>query len=101
MTARYWKKQWVKAGDNVTASTGYPLSTRFAVLKILAVHEWDADSDGVDANLKTGLPLSEIAKREGFETWQEFIDAYGRFNQERLKDRGKHYFIHFELERRI
>ena len=97
LTARYWKKPWVKVGDRVTASTGYPSSTRFAVLRITGFWWWDGDPDGIDAHVSTGLPLAEIAKREGFDRWRDFVETYGSLNAERFKDKGKHYFIAFEL----
>ena len=97
LTARFWKRKPPEVGDYVTASTGRKKETRFAVLKITGVYEWDGISVG-SAESATGLQFNEIAFYEGFNSWVDFISAYHSLNAHNAHqpDR-KHYFIKFEI----
>ena len=98
MTARCWRRKPPKVGSLVTASTGRKASTRFAVLKITGIYEWDGKIDPCNAEKSTGLRFDEIAYREGFRTWNDFIYAYYSLNvQAFLDDKRTNYFISFEL----
>lgn len=105
MTARYWRYVYgnmFKVGDRVTLSTGRKKETRFTEAEITKVVEWDGKWENTDAIGKLGMSYQEIAEAEGFETWQQFIDAYNGLNAHNLSDpyervRRKHYFIQFEL----
>ena len=111
LTARNWKRKPPKPGAVLTASTGYKKETRFAVIRVLNVWEWNALM-GVDSNAETvtGMSKQEIAKREGFKDawshdpdtwltdWDAFIMAYyGHNAQNFLADDRTNYFISFEL----
>lgn len=97
MTARLWRAKPPKVGDLVAAQTGYAKTTRFAVLSILKVWRWDADA--VLAELGEHPHLTdEIAKKEGFETKDEFCDAYFHLNKHNWDDPTRiHWFIEFEV----
>ena len=105
MTARYWRFVYgnmFKAGDRVTLSTGRKKETRFAEAEITKVVEWDGKWEDTNAIDRLGMSYQEIAEAEGFETWQQFIDAYNGLNAHNLSDpyeriRRKHYFIQFEI----
>ena len=80
LTARYWKRKPPKVGELVTASTGYKKETRFAILRITGVHEWDGnmgegDAEAVDRSIETG------DSRAG-RFWQ--YASSQRFNADRL-----------------
>ena len=108
LTSRYWKRKPPKVGAHVTASTGRKKETRFAVLRITGVYEWDGRIYDTNAKSVTGLSRQEIAKREGFggtprpkdswlDDWDAFIEAYYSLNAEQFKDDDRnHYFIAFE-----
>ena len=111
LTARCWKKKPPQAGALMTASTGYAKETRFAIIRILNVWEWNAIM-GIDSNAEyvTGLSKQEIAEREGFKDtwshdpdtwltdWDAFIQAYYSINATKfLDDNRTNYFISFEL----
>ena len=55
MTARNWKRKPPIVGSLCTASTGYKKETRFAVVRILDVMEWDGHMDGLNAEKVTGM----------------------------------------------
>ena len=109
MTARCWKKKPPRIGALMTASTGYKKETRFALIRVAGVYEWDGDMDGRNAEAVTGLTRAEIAKREGFGNtprpegssltdWDAFIEAYYGINATKfLDDDRKDYFIGFDL----
>ena len=109
MTARNWKRKPPKPGDYMTASTRYEKESRFAVIRILNVWEWDADLNGEVAEAVTGLSKQEIANREGYSgrphdpydwltDWDDFMMAFlGHNAQNFLKDGRTNYFIQFEL----
>ena len=109
LTARYWRRKPPKVGAHVTASTGRKKETRFAVLRITGVYEWDGRIYDTNAKSVTGLSRQEIAKREGFggtprpkdswlDDWDAFIEAYYSLNAEQFKDDDrKHYFIAFDV----
>lgn len=97
LTARCWKRKPPKVGEHVTASTGRKKETRFAKLKITGVYEWDGSS-ARSAEAATGLQFDEIAYREGFVHWIEFVTAYDSLNAHNYhRPDRKHYFIKFEL----
>ena len=119
MTARFWKRKPPKVGQLMTASTGYKKETRFAILRITGVHEWDGNMEekdwngdplAPDAESATGLSKQEIAEREGFgdtprdkdsrlTDWEAFIEAYYGINAQKFLDDGRlHYFIQFKVE---
>ena len=66
LTARCWLRDPPVVGARVTASTGRKKETRFAVLEITGVYEWDGRIYDTNAELVTGLSRQEIAEREGF-----------------------------------
>lgn len=113
MICRNWKRKPPAVGSLCTASTGYAKETRFAVIRILDVMEWNGHMDGVDAEKVTGMSKQEIAEREGygnFDThpdsmltdWDYFISAYYGHNAQNFKDRKrKDYFILFELVEKL
>ena len=108
LTARCWLRKPPKVGARVTASTGRKKETRFAVLRIVGVYEWDGGIHDTNAESVTGLSKQEIAEREGFggtprpftrlDDWDAFIEAYYSLNAEQFKDDDrKHYFIAFDV----
>lgn len=112
LTARNWKRKPPAVGSHCTASTGYAKETRFAVIRILDVMEWDGHMDGINAELVTGMSRQEIAEREGYgflssdndmlTDWDYFIAAYHGHNAENFKDKKrKNYFIRFQLIQRL
>lgn len=87
-------------------STGRKKETRFSKAIIKKVVEWDGKWENSNAVENLGMSYQEIAEAEGFETWQQFIDAYNYLNAHNLSDpyeriRRKHYFIQFELIREL
>lgn len=97
MTARCWKQRPPRVGETVRAQTGRRKETAFALLKITNVHRWDGDINGNAAEV-TGIPRETIAHREGFNNWQQFIEAYYSLNAYNfLEGNRTHYFIEFEL----
>ena len=113
MTARCWKRKPPKVGAFLTASTGYKKDTRFAIIRVLNVWEWNALM-GVDSDAETvtGMSKQEIAEREGFKDswthdpgtwltdWDAFIEAYYSINATKfLDDDRQDYFIEFEVVR--
>ena len=102
LTARNWKRKPPKIRELMTASTGYKKETRFAIIRVLNVWEWDGDLDGIYAETVTGLSKEEIAKREGYTHWDDFIMAYYEINANNfLDDSRKDYFIQFEVAQRL
>ena len=98
MTARCWKRKPPKVGALMTASTGYKKETRFAIIRILNIWEWKGELNPADAEHITGYPAKEIAEKEGFTTWADFINAYYSINATKFLDDGRQdYFIGFEL----
>ena len=113
LTARCWKRKPPKVGALLTASTGYKKETRFAIIRVLNVWEWNALM-GVDSNAEavTGMTKQEIAEREGFKDawshdpdtwltdWDAFIEAYYSINAQKFLDDDRlNYFIAFEVVR--
>ena len=45
LTARNWKKKPPRAGQLMTASTGRKKETRFAIIRVTGVWEWDGKMD--------------------------------------------------------
>ena len=109
MTARCWKRKPPRIGALMTASTGYKKETRFALIRVNGVWEWDGEMSGKSAMKIMWLSKEEIAKREGFGNtprpegsrltdWDAFIEAYYGLNATKfLDDDRQHYFIGFEL----
>ena len=109
LTARNWKKKPPRAGQLMTASTGRKKETRFAIIRVTDVWEWDGQMDQENAESVTGLTHAEIAKREGFGNtprpegslltdWDAFIEAYYSINATKFLDDGRQdYFIGFEV----
>lgn len=100
MTARHWLQPPPKVGELVTASTGRKKETRFAILQIASVSEWNGNRSPLftDAEKATGIMLKEIAKREGFKSWFHFTSAYLSLNADRYHEAGRtHWFIGFKL----
>ena len=96
MTARCWKRKPPCVGQIIDAQTGYANSTRFAKLKVLNVWEWDGKITGESAMQATGLSKSEIASREGFDSWEDFISVYYGLNSQKFLDEDRtDYFIDF------
>ena len=113
LTARCWKRKPPKVGDLLTASTGDKKETRFAIIRVLNVWEWNALM-GVDSDAETvtGMTKQEIAEREGFKDawshdpdtwltdWDAFIEAYYSINAKKFLDDDRlNYFIAFEVVR--
>ena len=110
LTARNWKKKPPRAGQLMTASTGRKKETRFAIIRVTDVWEWDGQMDQENAESVTGLTHAEIAKREGFGNtprpegsnltdWDAFIEAYYSINATKfLDDDRTDYFIGFKVE---
>ena len=105
MTARLWKRKPPKVGDIVRAQKGRKKDTSFAILKILDVFKWSGNYTPHFFG-KTGHPpyslMSEIkydiAKKEGFESWHEFWNAYYSLNAWCWDEIDRtHWFIVFEL----
>ena len=96
MTARLWKRKPPKIDAFISAQTGYAKTTRFAILKVISVWEWDGDDV---FNLGDHQHITEeIATKEGFENIGQFCEAYYGLNAHNWEapDR-KHWFIEFEL----
>lgn len=109
MTARFWRLTYgniFNPGDRITLSTGRKKETRFSEAIIKNVVEWDGKWENSNAVEKLGMSYQEIAEAEGFETWQQFMDAYNYLNAHNLSDpyeriRREHYFIQFEVIRTL
>ena len=104
MTARFWKCRPPSMGEICTASTGRKKETRFAEIKIVGACIWYPMKDtSVDLEGKIGYTPEQIAIKEGFRSWKEFIDAYVSLNQHHDPDDPdrKHYFIDFELVKNL
>ena len=113
LTARNWKRKPPRRGAVMTASTAYPKSTRFAVIRVLNVWEWELDLSGKGAEKATGFTKQQIADKEGYGNttrpkdswltdWDAFIAAYyGHNAQNFLEDDRTDYFIHFQLVQRL
>ena len=98
MTARCWKRKPPRGGTLVSASTGYKKETRFALLYIRNVWEWDLSLLPHTAEKVTGYTGQEIAEKEGYTEWNDFIGAYYGINAQKfLDDDRKDYFILFHL----
>ena len=108
MTARYWLKKPPKIGAVVHAQTGRKKETAFAKLKITDVFRWHI---GVNFNIffwneeldfwesPTNKVRDRIGIKEGFDSWQSFLNAYHSLNAHHFGSLSKrqHYFIEFEL----
>lgn len=113
MTARCWKREPPEVGDNIYASTGYKKETRFAILTITHVSEWDGKNLQTNAEAITGMSKQEIAKAEGFNdrpdnpsdwftNWDDFTRAYHKLNAQKPFDKDrKHYFIQFKVTHKL
>ena len=102
MTARFWRREPPALSSIVTASTGWRKETRFAEIQIVGGCIWKPETDASrDIEERIGYSLGEIAEKEGFRTWEEFIDAYVALNQHHPVDdpKRRHYFLEFELIR--
>ena len=100
MTARFWAITPPKQGEIVTASTGRKKETRFAKLRILKVTKWKPDEWHTRMYIvKTGYSPQQIAKKEGFNNFPEFFNAYSILNQHHdpCDPNRTHWFIEFEL----
>ena len=111
LTARNWKRKPPRTGQLMTASTGYKRETRFAIIRVSGVWEWDGAMDivGNNAEAVTGLTAQQIAEREGYGNtprpndsgltdWDAFIAAYYSINATKFLDDDRiNYFISFEL----
>ena len=110
LTARNWKKKPPRTGQLMTASTGRKKETRFAIIRVTGVWEWDSEMDGLNAEAIIGISKQEIAEREGFGNtprpegsnltdWDAFIEAYYSINATKfLDDDRTDYFIAFKVE---
>ena len=104
MTARFWRRKPPSLSSIVTASTGRKKETRFAEIKIVGGFIWRPDTDtSLDIEERIGYSLGEIAEKEGYRTWQEFMDAYTSLNAHLDQDDPKrqHYFLEFELVKNL
>ena len=104
MTARFWRRVPPLLSSIVTASTGRRKETRFAELKIVGACIWRPNIDtSLDLEGRIGYSLDEIAIKEGFRTWTEFVKTYTSLNQHLDPDdpKRKHYFIEFELVKNL
>ena len=102
MTARFWRREPPALSSIVTASTGRKKETRFAEIQIVGGCIWYPQTDtGVELFERIGYSPSEIAIKEGFQNWKEFIDAYVSLNPLFTVDdpKRRHYFLEFELIR--
>ena len=101
MTARFWKRKPPKEGALISAQTGYAKTTRFAILKVLKVWEWDGeDVSRVLSGIGDHRDITEeIAKKEGFESIGGFCETYYSLNAHNWHDPDRtHWFIEFELQ---
>ena len=104
MTARFWRQNPPSLSEIFTASTGRKKETRFAELKIVGAYIWNPMKDSArDIEQRIGYSLGEIAEREGFDRWEDFVNAYVSLNQHHDLDdpERKHYLIEFEVVRLI
>ena len=104
MTARFWTRKPPALSELIRAQTGRKKETAFAILKVVGVALWHPLRDTrEDIEERTGYTLEEIASKEGFETWEEFIDAYVSTNSYYNLDdiRRRHYLIDFEVSGRL
>ena len=102
MTARYWRREPPAFSSIVTASTGRKKETRFAEIQIVGGCIWNPETDtSTEIEERTGYSLGQIATKEGFRTWEEFMNAYISLNQHLPLDdkKRRHYFIEFKLIR--
>ena len=102
MTARWWRIKPPSLSETMTASTGRRKETRFAEIKVVGAFLWDPRKDSIqDIEERTGYTVEEIAKKEGFDSWYNFLLAYHRLNHDFIPDDPKrlHFFIEFEVVR--
>ncbi|MXV75119.1 ASCH domain-containing protein [Candidatus Poribacteria bacterium] len=100
MTARYWRKRPPMPGEIITASTGRRKETRFAKLKIIKVTTWrPGQMDAPTLLAKTGYTPQQIAEKEGYKNFPEFMNAYTALNKhlDPFDPKRTHYFIEFKL----
>lgn len=100
ITARYWRKRPPMPGEIITASTGRRKETRFSKLEILRVSTWrPGQTDAPTLLAKTGYTPQEIAKKEGYKNFTEFLKAYHDLNShlDQFDPKRTHYFIEFKL----
>ena len=99
MTARCWRQNPPRLSEVICAQTGRRKDTAFAYLKVVGLALWRPDTDtSRDLEERTGYSLGEIAEREGFRTWEEFVDTYKALNAHNWDDpKRKHFFIDFEV----
>ena len=88
MTARCWKRKPPKIAETVYAKN----YARFALIKIVDVWEWSGD-------LMAPSVTREIAKKNGFDSVEDFFIAYySSLNARILGDTDRrHWFIEFEV----
>ena len=111
MTARHWLRKLPPLGSLFRAQRGRGKDSSFAVCKVLRVAEWDGvcQPPYIDLGYEWTRHLSywedkqvfraDIARKEGFDSWWSFIDAYVTLNALNWDDeRRKHYFIEFEVK---
>ena len=104
MTARFWRRVPPSLSSIVTASTGQRKETRFAELKIVGACIWRPETDiSIDLEGRIGYSCGEIAIKEGFRTWEEFVNVYDSINSHLDPDdeKRRHYFIEFELVKNL
>lgn len=99
-TARYWRIRPPMPGEIVTASTGRRKETRFAKLKIMKLVTWKPKhTDATTLLKKTGYTPEEIAKKEGYDSFKNFLKAYEDLNKHHnpYDHMRTHYLIEFKL----
>lgn len=95
MTARHWLINPPVAGSRVYAQRGRKNSTRFAILEITRVWQWNPLTI---TSGKTDEELNRIGEREGYQDWKSFYCAYRELNAHNWNDRHrKHWFIEFKV----
>lgn len=88
-TRRMWKHQRVKPGKTYWAQTNLFPNSRFARLKIVSVYTWD----GIGHEISL-----EDARKEGFQTIDDFARAWYSLNETRLADPDRTpYVVNFEV----
>ena len=103
MTARLWKRKPPKVGDIFRAQRGRKKETAFATLEIRRIFAWDGGYhpyfyNAFDYPKPTTNVLYEIGKKEGFNNWGEFYEAYKQINEWCWNEIDRtHWFIEFEL----
>ena len=100
ITARFWRKAPPRLSEILRAQTGRKKLTTFAYLRVVGLALWRPKTDtSRDIEQRLGYSLGEIAEKEGFRSWEEFVNTYVALNQHHDPDDPlrRHYFIEFEL----